>query len=74
MSLLIYTAAVFVFLSIWLIPRKPAWGWGTSVLGNLLYSIAFLPLGKIELLIAPVGFTALSAWNLWRELRKKSTN
>jgi hypothetical protein len=74
MNWLIYIAAIFVFLGYWLIPRKPAWGWGTGVLGNLLYVIAFIPYGRIEFLIAPVGFTALSAWNLWRELKKTSSN
>ena len=74
MNWLVYIAAAVVFLSYWLIPRKPVWGWGTGVIGNSLYIIAFLPYGKIELLIAPVGFTALSAWNLWRQLRQTSRN
>ena len=73
MTWLVYIAAVFTFISYWLIPRKALWGWSTGVLGNLLYTIAFLPYGKIELLLAPVGFTALAAWNLWRELQKRST-
>jgi len=71
--MLIYIAAFFVFLGYWLVPKKPVWGWGTAVLGNLLYTIAFWHFGKIDLLIAPVGFTALSAWNLCQELQKRST-
>lgn len=74
MNWLVYIAAFFVFLSYWWIPRKPLWGWSTGVLGNLLYTIAFIPYGKIELLIAPVGFTVLSGWNLCKELRKTSSN
>ena len=72
MNWLIYIAAFFLFLGYWLIPRKAASGWALSTLGNFLYIVAFVPLRKVELLIAPVGFTALSAWNLWRELKKKS--
>jgi Nicotinamide mononucleotide transporter len=74
MNWLVYIAAAVVFLSYWLIPRKRTWGWGTGVLGNLLYVVAFVPYGRIELLVAPVGFTALSAWNLWQELRRKSSS
>lgn len=73
MTWLIYTATFFLFLTYLLLPRAPAWGWVSAVLGNLLYAVALLPLGRIDLLVAPVGFTALSGWNLWRELRKRST-
>jgi len=72
--MLVYIAAITVFVAYGLVPKKPVWGWGTGVLGNALYIIAFAPYGKMELLIAPIGFTALSGWNLWRELRKTSTN
>ena len=72
MNWLIYIAAAFLFGGYWLIPRKPVIGWAGSVVGNFLYVIAFVPLHKLELLIAPVGFTALSVWNLWKEHKRSS--
>jgi hypothetical protein len=74
MTWLAYIAAFFVFLSYWKIPTKPLHGWAFGVLGNLLYVIAFWHFGKIELELAPVGFTALTAVNLWRSIRGKSSN
>lgn len=70
MTWLVYIAAAFVFLSYVLIPRAPLRGWFFGVIGNGLYVVAFLPYHHLELLIAPVGFTALSVWNVWRELHK----
>jgi hypothetical protein len=74
MNWLVYIAFFLVFLSIVRIPKSPREGWAYGVLGNLLYCVAFLHYGKIELLLAPVTFAVLSAWNLWRELRKTSSN
>ena len=73
MHWLIYIAAAFLFVGYALIPKKPLIGWATSAVGNFLYIVAFVPMGKVELLIAPVGFTALSVWNLWKE-HKRSSN
>ena len=74
MNWLAYVAFSLVFLSYMGIPKNPRAGWACGVLGNLLYTVAFLHYGKIELLLAPVAFAVLSAWNLWRELRKTSSN
>jgi hypothetical protein len=74
MNWLAYIAFSLVFLSYVMIPKNPLAGWAWGVLGNLVYIIAFLPYGKIELLLAPVTFAVLSAWNLWRELKKTSSN
>ena len=74
MNWLAYIAFSLVFLSFVKIPSNPRAGWAYGVLGNLFYTIAFLPYGKVELLLAPVVFAVLSAWNLWRELRKTSSN
>ena len=73
MNWLIYIAAAFLFVGYWLIPKRATLGWLLSAIGNALYIVAFIPLGKVELLIAPVGFTALSVWNLWKE-HKRSSN
>jgi hypothetical protein len=72
MNWLIYIAAAFLFVGYVLIPKKPVIGWAGSTVGNALYIIAFIPLGKVELLIAPVGFTVLSVWNLWKEHKRFS--
>jgi hypothetical protein len=72
MNWLVYIAAVFVFISYALIPKSPLRGWIAGVIGNGLYTIAFLQYHRIELMIAPVGFTALSIWNVCRELHKSS--
>jgi hypothetical protein len=71
---LAYVGFVLVFLSYARIPKSPRSGWAYGALGNVLYTIAFLPYRRVELLLAPVAFAALSAWNLWRELRKTSSN
>ena len=70
MSILVYIAAALVFISYALIPKKPLRGWIFGVLGNGLYILAFLPLHRVELLIAPVGFTVLSIYNTWIALNK----
>jgi hypothetical protein len=70
MNSLIPIAAALVFISYALIPKRPLQGWAVGVLGNGLYIAAFMKYHQIELLIAPIGFTVLSAWNVWQELRK----
>jgi hypothetical protein len=70
---LVYVGVFFLFLSYAKIPTSPRMGWLFGVMGNLLYIFAFLHYGKMELLVAPVMFAALSGWNLWKELRKTST-
>jgi hypothetical protein len=72
MNWLIYIAAAFLFVGYALIPKRPIIGWAGSTIGNALYIIAFVPLHKVELLIAPVGFTALSVWNLWNVHKQSS--
>lgn len=72
MNWLIYIAAAFLFVGYAFIPKRPRIGWIGSTIGNALYIIAFIPLHKIELLVAPVGFTALSVWNLWKELKQSA--
>lgn len=70
---LIYIAAAFLFLGYALIPKKPVIGWLGSVIGNALYVVAFIPIHRVQLLIAPVGFTVLSLWNLYLERTKSKT-
>lgn len=74
MNWLVYVAFILIVLSFLKIPKSPREGWAYGALGNLLYAIAYLHYRKVELLLAPVTFAALSAWNLWRELRKTSSN
>jgi hypothetical protein len=73
-NLLVYIGVFFLFLSYVKVPSNPRMGWLFGVIGNLLYIFAFLPYGKMELLVAPILFAALSAWNLWKELHKMSSN
>ena len=70
MNWLVYIAAAFVFLSYALIPKAPLRGWFFGVIGNGFYVIAFLQYHRLELMVAPIGFTALSIWNVWREIAK----
>jgi hypothetical protein len=74
MNWLVYVGVFFLFLSYVKIPGSPRMGWAFGALGNLLYIFAFLPYHRMELLVAPVLFAVLSAWNLWKELRKPSLN
>jgi nicotinamide riboside transporter PnuC len=69
----VFIALFGVMLSYILVPKKPILGWALGVIGNALYILVFLHFHRIDVELAPVIFTLLSLWNLWHELRKKST-
>ncbi len=73
MNWLVYISLFGVMLSYMLVPKRPLLGWVLGVIGNALYIVAFLHFHRIDVELAPVIFTLLSLWNVWHELRKKST-
>ncbi len=71
---MIYAGSLYLILSYVLIPRKPQLGWNASFVGNALYLYPVAQLHRIDLMVVPAVFTALSLWNVWHELTKDLKN
>lgn len=71
---MVYAGSCFLIVSYYLIPRKPQIGWNASFVGNALYLLPVAQLHRMDLMVVPAVFTALSIWNLWHELNKVTKN
>jgi hypothetical protein len=69
---MIWIGSGYLILSYVLIPRKPQIGWICSFTGNALYLQPVAQLHRLDLMVVPTVFTALSLWNVWNELNKTS--
>jgi hypothetical protein len=71
---MIYCGSGYLIVSYVLIPRRPQLGWILSMVGNSLYLYPVALLHRIDLMIVPAVFTALSLWNVCHELTKAPKN
>jgi len=71
---MVYVGSGFLIVSYVLIPRRPQLGWILSMTGNALYLYPVALLHRIDLMIVPAVFTALSLWNVCHELTKATKN
>jgi len=71
---MVYVGSGFLIVSYVLIPRRPQLGWILSMVGNGLYLYPVALLHRIDLMIVPAVFTALSLWNVCHELTKAIKN
>jgi len=71
---MVYVGSGFLIVSYILIPRRPQLGWILSMTGNALYLLPVAQLHRIDLMVVPAVFTALSLWNVCRELTKDLKN
>jgi hypothetical protein len=71
---MIYAGSGFLILSYIFIPRRPQLGWIASLTGNAMYLLPVSQLHRIDLMVVPAVFTALSLWNVWHELTKALKN